>query len=490
MHISFLHRSNNLSSVFFLNYLLGNIMADRVMSIDDLQKILKESCDDLSAEDARAAAEALRQKGLTSRSRLMKVQEKHLVDAGLSEFQALDVLDKLKQNHSKRTPFQLLSIILLFNPPLLNCLFFPGTNAEDQNTASATNNIEGTKLIDFRLNWKSIYSRAPGLEQKLKKGLRLTPRERCKIVEEVSIQIENAVPNCPRSLYRDVYLEQMLVKHKASFEETLGAHGSKKKTVSGILLQLNTRFDNVHRPDRNKPLNTKQLENPNFKGAVGTIRWREVDYPEGKDEQSLSEKKEELQRIHANVRENRFDWELITSSMTVTYKLQRDLINKNMEGAIQEQKTAKKKKMRRNKRTKDDVEDNQETEENQDNELNDVSLNENNKVKIQDIRDEFPFLFTSKGMMVHFSLLTGIQVLPTLEEFIAKEVDPFLQYFDSTSDNHFLSLGRKMRRAIQNAEDEGPEYEAYAKLVTLLKMMLHQFKEDQSQLWCQIDVSL
>lgn len=327
--------------------------------------------------------------------------------------------------------------------------------------------------VEFKIDWKRVYYLDKGLKTKLTQKKRLSPKERTLIAEEIVAQVRREYgANANRKTYDKVYKDHMPPKYRESFIEVLGAHtGTEKFTKGGILNQMQVMHDNAKRPDRKRPLTQKEKEAPHHKATVGCIRWRVASLPDGVTLTSLEELKENMKTVFHTVRIEHQNSSEILANMAKTFKLQRDLINTNMEKAMEQQRLRKRKR----KGSKNAPE--QQEEENNENE-------DDPPITIADIMREFPFLFTAKGMMVHFKELTGVDAAHVLTEFIQNELDLFLEYFGSTTNPDILSQKRKLNRILKR-EGVNP---SFSKLLALLRMLPLQFEEESELLVSSIEV--
>ena len=465
------------------------------LSIEELRDLIKSACTELDDVTAGEIASKLHGRGLTKQRRLCKARESDLTESGLNAFQALDVLEFFLSQSGKNNIFicntrktvmhyhiaQLLfmlsqtyfrrinenySLLKKVGSSKLNVHLPGGSTAETQRRTANEEEAGPSNVgqVQFKLDWKRVYNCRAGVREKLKKGLRLDPEDRRKVVAEIVDQVCQKIPRANRATYETIYRDHLLPKYKTSFEEVLGAYGAEVKTTGGILKQLKDKHDNNKRPNRKVQLTVQERETPRCKAAVGCIRWRMVNYPEGETEETLQGKKEELKTMYSTVRPQHFDVDKIKTNMTLTYKLQREMINANMEKAMEEQRL----KQQRGKRQKQEEDPD----------------NPEDVVNIQDVRDEFPFLFTNNGMSLHYQMLVGINVQESLQKFVDTELNLFVEYFTSLAKPEILSQVRKMNRALKM---EGAD-SAYCKFLGFLRMLTLSLNEDFDQMVSLVEV--
>lgn len=310
-------------------------------------------------------------------------------------------------------------------------------------------------IMEFRINWQAVYDKDPQLQRKLERGRRLTPNDRKLVVAEIVQQVRNKIPGATRQTFNQVY-EIMILKHRESFEETLGAvgEGHSVKTIGGIRKQLKDKFDNDKRVTSDKPRTRLEVERPLLKAAYGCIRWEVVDYPDGEDEHSLEEKKKLLQTHYKNRRTaGRATVREVQDLMTITYKHQRELINANVKSALETQRLKK----RQGQPTTEEHENEDEP-----------------QITMLMIRKEFPYLFCFEGMQTHHELLTGVHANNALESFNNEERDKMLQYFATSRNLKIQSINRKLQRQLER-EGCNP---GFTHLLALIWMVAVELNED------------
>lgn len=345
---------------------------------------------------------------------------------------------------------------------------------EDPQPRTTTDHQEqpAETLIDisqFKLKWDRIYSQSyMGITagDMISKKESLSPKLRPKVAHEIIRQaIDAKISNLTRESLNHIYYQLVLSKHPESFQ-TLLASG--EKSSGGFLHVLKYCFDNQKRPDRNKHLQhedfmKKQYEQPRGKYAYGCVRWRVRDDIPGQTAVTEKDQKEKMVKIYLEVRAKFWDWSKLTDMMRNTFKAQREMINKNITDALQEQKKQLSRKRRRPAQECDD--------ENPDDDLQ----QEVAKVTIKSVAEEWPLLFSYQGMLIHFELLTDINLEKEFHNFKGSQKrEVLLEFFknlDREEDDFYHKTFKKMESKNKKPEEENHDFKA------IIVMLARYFKE-------------
>ena len=316
-------------------------------------------------------------------------------------------------------------------------------------------------MQSFTLDWHAIqkvkrtfkgvtYS----AEETLRQKKRPHPKLREAIVAEVVDQVRSKVAMPTRETFVPIHAV-MVHKYPKSFQETLGKGA---ECSGGLLFQLKPRFDNTKRCDRNtqsvNPDDMKrQYEQPRGKFAYECVRWRVQDFPDAVTENLTKEMKEKLQKMHSEIRPECWNVVEIKDLMAKTYKAQRDLINKNIEIALAEEK-----RKRARKRTHQEANTSgQETAE--------------ERVTVLMVFQEWPFLFTYDGLLQHFGELTQVDLEVQLTKFIEQETEAHIKFFETLDDEFYVSTLKDMKKATRKHPDEAKENELRAIIIMLVNYL-------------------
>lgn len=276
---------------------------------------------------------------------------------------------------------------------------------------------------------------------------------RCQMVDRIVDDCREKVPNLERAMFNPV-AQQIVESYPESFRDTilLSEHGS-----DSLAKQLRDKFDNEKRPVTART--SKEKEAPAVKQAYGCTKWNPP-LPENATEESLEEKRNDLKEMHT-LTPKEWDWKMIKKSMEESHFLQRKDINGALAAAASKQKSRKRKRG--------------ETNEQVDNDLTE-------KVSIVDIKDRWPFLFSSRGMNYHFFNLTSVDFRDNLSSFVQEDGSLLIEFLASKGDE--LS---KMKLDMVRAERNGLRS---TKLPTVLKMLTKALKDDVSLLVRFVEVNV
>ncbi|KAI9545513.1 hypothetical protein NQZ68_035848 [Dissostichus eleginoides] len=92
-----------------------------------------------------------------------------------------------------------------------------------------------------------------------------------------------------------------------------------------------------------------------------------------------------------------------------------------------------------------------------------------------EVKEEWPFLFSQRGLFSHFGLLTDVNILQKLQEALGQRGQTILQ-FCQTLDNP------KVREVLASYEPEGSE-----KAACILLLLMVYFKEPTEKLMLEVD---
>uniref|UniRef100_A0A669DVD7 Uncharacterized protein n=1 Tax=Oreochromis niloticus TaxID=8128 RepID=A0A669DVD7_ORENI len=170
--------------------------------------------------------------------------------------------------------------------------------------------------------------------------------------------------------------------------------------------------------------------------SYGCINWQPVELPEGETPASLEEKKHILLTIFNSEGPGAVERPDVDDFMCLTYISQRQLINSCR------------------------------------------------SLSVAEIQEQWPFLFTRKGLSNHFYKLTGIDISECLSQALITKGRRIINYFSSQK----LKWKLGIRTLIQQIESEGVLTNNKVGTATILLMMKY-YKEDEDSLFVLADVS-
>lgn len=205
---------------------------------------------------------------------------------------------------------------------------------------------------------------------------------------------------------------------------------------ASLVQQVKTRIEHVN---RNNTLARVRKNRPSIPGVrahgrgpmdqYGCVRWSPEELPSGETEESLLEMKKEMQQLYAQVGMAGAERGALQRWHEMTYILQRR------------------------------------------------ELNADPSYSISKIKDDWPFLFSQKGLFSHFSELTGISILEKLPVAIDQRSQTIMDYFQQQKT---LGVG-KVLEAYQ--EENGN------KAICIILCLLAHFKEDGIFLTADVSIT-
>ncbi|XP_034253373.1 uncharacterized protein LOC117652516 [Thrips palmi] len=337
----------------------------------------------------------------------------------------------------------------------------PGTSRSFQENPAGKSFID---VSNFQLNWDLIYRQTyKGIKAGdiIKNKGCFEPKHRANVAHEIIRQaIDANVSNLSRDTIEKIYYGPVLRKHEDAFKTELA---SGEKSSGGFLHVLKYCFDNQKRPDRNRHLQpqdflTKQYEQPRGKFSYCCVRWRAKDDIPDQTPETVKEQQEKMKKEFVETRPKFWDWTKLSDMIKNCYKAQREMINKNISDALQEQK--KQLAQKRKRSSKETERRNEEAED-------EVGLEP--AVTISQVADEWPFLFSYHGMLIHFEILTGVELekeLQTCKQSLKWEV--LLDFFKTTKDDDgfYSEVCRKLEKHKQKKPDGDDEFRAIILMIT------------------------
>ena len=215
-----------------------------------------------------------------------------------------------------------------------------------------------------------------------------------------------------------------------------------------VVNQLKTRVEYVNRGNTlsrlRKPKRTQRDDENGddeqpavatcVRDSYGCVRWQPEDYPDGETSASLEEKKLEMLDIFSQEGLKGAERGRVEDLMAITYAKQREYINTNP------------------------------------------------STSILDVGKEWPFLFTQKFLLSHFTTLTNVELHRRLNEDLDKKGKRLLDFFSC----QITRWRKEVRAVLKEALKDGRE--GTDGLAAMLVMLAH-FKEQEDSLFLLADVS-
>ncbi|XP_076149449.1 uncharacterized protein LOC143133585 [Alosa pseudoharengus] len=282
---------------------------------------------------------------------------------------------------------------------------------------------------NFAIPWDKMPAR---LSRSISRGKRADPADRRSMIRTVVGAMQEHCANPNRTAC--VEMAKMIVsKHPLTFADT-SVDGEQLGTgYHSLVNQLKIRIEHVNRNntvDRIRKPRTRDGEDPGTStktvrckaDSYGCINWQPKLLPGGESAESLEQRRHNLTTIFQSVGPRAVEMPEVDISMSLTYIYQRHMINACPPPTMSEMK------------------------------------------------DQWPFLFTKRGVCEHFKTLTGIDITTRLGEALMTKGKRIINYFQEQHDNSIQSLLRGMETSNNNQTAIG----------AVLLMMKHFNEKEES----------
>ena len=274
----------------------------------------------------------------------------------------------------------------------------------------------------------------------MKAGNALSNNQINRVVYIIVDDVIDKKPNLDRKFFCAV-ATQMTSKFPNAFRDIVlkGKIARRLSSYGKLVYKLKNRYDNTRRKQERTRL---QVEAPSIPEAYGCLQWQVINLPNDETEETLQEKQERLRAIYNEGLRN-WNWGVIKELMSATYCLQRRLINSQFV----------KRRRRRGQQAQDLPPPSSTT----------------------DIQEGFPFLFTYKGMTLHFKTLTSVNFGEKVTELMNDLSEDLFDYFLKAEESN-ARIKAAMKEARKNCSCEDPE------LTGLILMLIRTLKDESSGL--------
>lgn len=202
-----------------------------------------------------------------------------------------------------------------------------------------------------------------------------------------------------------------------------------------LINQLKTRVEHLNRnstSDRiRKPRTTQDghVTKPvrSKSDSYGCVNWQPKSIPEGETMDTLEEKRKNLKAIFESVGPRAAEWPATEKCMDVTYAYQRHMINACPPPSI------------------------------------------------SDLKDQWPILFTYRGLCSHFKTLTGIEIRDRLGEALKNKGNRIITFFQKQSFSQ-----PNIRGLLNEIDDSFSAGQKQAGIAAVLLMMKHFLEKEES----------
>lgn len=242
------------------------------------------------------------------------------------------------------------------------------------------------------------------------------------------------VCNSPTKPHMAQIAKRMVAKYPKSLQDVIDGDivGS---GYDSIAKQLQTRLENVKRPDTPKIKRRKQdteeedtdeltpSQRATVQDTYGCVKWDPKFMPVAETVESQKMKKEQMKKMHEDMNYNA---EEIKALVVATYFSQRGDINKG--------------------------------------------------VPLKRLRQEWPFLFKEPGMAAHFEELTGLSLIGTFIGNVERKGRRLLEFF-----RHVIApKNKKVQDVLMKCHDEEPSFSCTGTIEMIILLMTHFAEKDES----------
>ena len=287
------------------------------------------------------------------------------------------------------------------------------TSGSSDKSASTSSNQEPT----YEIPWNKF---PPRLIEACKKKQRPEPSLRREMIRILVDNINTPGVKLPRKKQLSLLAKEIVDKYPQSFEDTTtdGSH----RVGSGydsLTQQLVNKVDNLTRPNTVKrKLSSDAMATKKVKRAdtYGCINWM-PDYDEGQSEQTDKQLMEEMKKA----KKDNSSTVNVEDTMKKTFVTQRKQINST-------------------------------------------------EFTMEQMKQDWPYLFDDKYMLQHFQLLTGVNIQDMMEKAYGSKVSKLIAFFPAQESTK--PSVDKIDTAITKTDDETP------KVVGIVECLCKYFSED------------
>lgn len=283
------------------------------------------------------------------------------------------------------------------------------------------------------------------LLQSISKKERASPPDRRAMVRTVVDAMRKHCPNPNRAACVEV-AKMIVSRYPLTFTDRTLDGEELGIGYYSLINQLKTRIEHVNRnniSDRIRKPRTTENGTPTKTvrcktDSYGCVNWQPKSLPEGETAESLEEQRKSVKAIFESAGPRAAEWPDVVKCMAVTYIYQRHMINSCPPPSVPE------------------------------------------------INDQWPFLFTFRGLCSHFKVLTGIEITDRLAEALRNKGKRIISYFQKQSFSQHNIQG--LLRDIQTATTTSA-MQNQTGIAAVLLMMNHFLESDES-IFILADVSI
>ncbi|XP_067312741.1 uncharacterized protein [Pseudorasbora parva] len=400
-------------------------------NLEEIQLAICSSLPGLPDEMLKKLLHGLTAIGVETKADLHFVNEEDLVEY-LRPIQCRKLLNawKNKEQAGCSTPQQ-------SSHQDLSDISSPGSESSSNSTPSRSSACSSASCVwaeTFKVPWEVMPS---GIRLAIANKKRPSPADRRQLVRILVGNMQKHDVN-PSKAQCQIIVQNIVKQYPESFADVL-ADGTKIGCgYASLLLQVKTRVEHVNRNNtlarrRKERLQSscRTISQSSRRPAdrYGCVSWQPEELPAGENDETLEEKRKQMVLLHSTEGMSGATRGELHKLMEVTYYRQRRDINASPAPPLSE------------------------------------------------LKNSWPYLFSLKGIFLHFNLLTDISLLQKIMESIEGKGKRILRFFQEKPTNNEV-------RAVLSKYQEGNSL-----VLCILQLLMAHFKERTESLLIEADVA-
>lgn len=328
----------------------------------------------------------------------------------------------------------------------------PPTNRSTESqvlTESAANVMSSEWAESFTVPWTKMTAK---LQKTIAQKKRVEPSEKRAMVRLIVDEMRLFDPN-PRREHVNIIARKIVQSHPATFEDRTDEGERLGCGYHSLSQKLKTRIDHINRNNtfvrlrrarksrhpgnENIPPDTSSSHSalssrPQPCDSYGCVNWQPTENPDGLTDAALDEKKKKLTDIFQSAGPIPPNINEVDELMNVTFVCQRRTIN---------------------------------------------------SCPVQTVREEWPYLFTTRWMCKHFQLLVGFDIITRTHEAMQKKGGRIIKFMEANPTK------ATVRSVLNNYHQTAQRSVADLSAVAAILLILAYFDEEESSMLLMSDVS-
>ncbi|XP_030013649.1 uncharacterized protein LOC115435407 isoform X2 [Sphaeramia orbicularis] len=284
------------------------------------------------------------------------------------------------------------------------------------------------------------------LTQAMSRGVRANPSDRRQMVRAVVHAMQEHTPNPSRAACVEV-ARMIVSQYPLTFADTTEEGGQSGICHYSLANQFKTRIENVNRNNSGDRIRKPKTVIEGGDGGVaaktarsqvdsyGCINWQPQVLPDGETFDTLENRRKDMLATFQSAGPRAGDTSQVDESMRLTYIYQRHMINRFPPPSI------------------------------------------------SDVQEQWPFLFTRRGLCAHFKTLTGIDISQRLGDALHTEGRRIIQFFQRQTHN------ADIQTLLQGLETEDATSRLNQSNITTVLLLMKHFLEKEDSMFILADPS-